>query len=314
MSAQITDTIMMIKPVQFRYNEQTAVNNYYQRKVDKLNVDQIQEKVRSEFDGLVEKLLNKGIKVLEVEDTLIPSTPDSIFPNNWVSFHENGKVVIYPMFAKNRRAERSKGIIEILQTKYEFKVDEIRDFTHWEDKNKFLEGTGSFVLDRVNKVAYAALSERTNLELLKLFCEDLNYSYIYFVANQTIEGQRLPIYHTNVMMCVADEFVIVCLDAIDNVDERELLIESFEEYDKIVVEITEEQLSSFAGNMLQVKSKEGDKYLVMSSSAYKALEEYQIEILNEYCEIIHSPLDTIEILGGGSARCMMTEVFLPKNN
>ncbi|MDH5367680.1 MAG: arginine deiminase-related protein [Cyclobacteriaceae bacterium] len=312
MTSQITDTMMMIKPVQFRYNEQTAVNNYYQKTIEELSANQIQERVRIEFDVFVEKLLNIGVDVLVIEDTIIPNTPDSIFPNNWVSFHENGKVVLYPMFAENRRMEREKGIIKILQTKYNFQIDEICDFTHWENENKFLEGTGSLVLDRVNMMAYAAISERTNIELLKLFCKDLNYSCISFVANQTIAGQHLPIYHTNVMMCVADEFVIVCLEAIDKVDERELLIESFEEYDKEVIEITEEQLSKFAGNMLQVKSKEGKKYLVMSSSAYKALEESQIEIINKYCEIIHSPLDTIETLGGGSARCMMTEIFLPK--
>ncbi|MDH5475793.1 MAG: arginine deiminase-related protein [Cyclobacteriaceae bacterium] len=314
MTAQLTDTILMIRPVCFNYNEQTAVNNYYQKALEIDNASLAQENALKEFDVFVEKLKTKGIDVIVVEDTLNPVTPDSIFPNNWISFHSTGEIAMYPMFAENRRLERRKDIPEVLQTKYNYSIEAITNFSKWENEDVFLEGTGSMVLDRENKVAYAALSQRTNLDLLKLFCDKFDYSYISFQANQTVDEKRVPIYHTNVMMCIADEFVVICLDAIDNVDERELVIESFEEYDKVVVEITEEQISSFAGNMLQVKSKEGRKFLIMSSSAYNVLEENQIEVLSDFCEIIHSPLDTIETLGGGSARCMMAEVFLPKNN
>ncbi len=312
MSKQSTDTIMMIKPVRFRFNEQTAVNNYYQKAIEGLSTDQIQQNAQDEFEKFVKKLTAKGVNVIVVEDTAEPDTPDSIFPNNWVSFHSDGRVGLYPMCAPNRRAERRMDIFDLLKDQHGLKVESFENFTHYENEERFLEGTGSMILDREHKVAYAAISGRTDVEIFKEFCQKFAYQSVTFVANQTVDGDRLPIYHTNVMMCVADEFAIVCLDSIDDVNERLELIHSLEEADKEIIEISEDQVNQFAGNMLQVQSEDGDKYLIMSSSAYHSLTKEQIEAINNYCAIIHSSLDTIEALGGGSARCMMAEVFLPK--
>ena len=302
----------MIRPVQFRFNEQTAVNNYYQKKVEGLNVEEVQAKARSEFDGFVTVLRQHGIEVVVVDDTAVPDTPDSIFPNNWISFHEDGSVVVYPMYAENRRLERREEIPDILKSKYAFSWSQKVDITFFEKEGKFLEGTGSMILDRVNKIAYAALSERTNREAAEEFCRRFGYKPVLFTAYQNANGARLPIYHTNVMMCVAEEFAILCADSIDDQPERETVINSLETSGKEVIFITEEQKGYFAGNMLQVKNPTNEKYLVMSSAAYGSLSERQINTIQQYCPIIHSPLDTIEALGGGSARCMMAEIFLPK--
>jgi len=309
-SKQSTDTIMMIRPVKFRMNEQTAVNNYYQKVIDGLSQDDVQEKALNEFDTFVDKLRNHGVSVITIDDTVDPDTPDSIFPNNWISLHNDGRIGLYPMFAENRRLERREDIIATL--KKDFEVSNVIDFSKYEVENKFLEGTGSMILDRPNKICYAAISERTQPDVLKEFCDQFGYKAVHFVANQSVDGKRLPIYHTNVMMCVADEFAILCADSIDNVDERENVINMLESTGKEVIEISEDQKHHFAGNMLQVKSKDGKPYLVMSGAAFQSLNEGQIKRIEKYCPIIHSSLDTIEALGGGSARCMMAEVFLPK--
>jgi hypothetical protein len=307
---QITNTIMMIKPVGFRYNEQTAVNNYYQRVLDNLTAKQTQENALSEFNVFVDKLRNAGVNVVVVEDTKNPDTPDSIFPNNWVSFHENGIVGLYPMCAENRREERREDIFDILVDEYGFSIEEIKDFTEFEEHDKFLEGTGSMVLDRENKICYAAISIRTDEIAVMQFCEEFGYRPVCFTANQDVEGERMAIYHTNVMMCVADTFVVICLDTIDDAIERDNVAENLKETGKEIIEITEEQNQRFAGNMLQVM---GDKpYIVMSNSAYNSLSESQIKTIEKHCPIIYSSLDTIEACGGGSARCMMVEIFLPK--
>jgi len=216
------------------------------------------------------------------------------------------------MFAENRRRERRTDIIEELRTQG-FQVSEIVDFTEAEAENRFLEGTGSIVLDRENRVAYAALSIRTEHGLFKDFCREFDYRPVVFTAYQDVEGERMPIYHTNVMMCMADTFTVICLDTIDDVEERHQVIEVLEETNKEVIEITEEQKHHFAGNMLQV-GKGDTKYTVMSSAAYRTLDREQIEAIEKHGEIIHSSLDIIEACGGGSARCMMAEVFLPKEN
>ena len=307
---QITNTIMMIKPVGFRYNEQTAVNNYYQKVLDNLTDEQTQEKALSEFNVFVDKLRNAGVNVVVVEDTKNPDTPDSIFPNNWVSFHENGIVGLYPMCAENRRDERREDIFDILVDEHGFSIEEIKDFTEFEEHDKFLEGTGSMVLDRENKICYAAISIRTDEIAVMQFCEELGYRPVCFTANQDVEGERMAIYHTNVLMCVADTFVVICLDTIDDAIERENVVENLKETGKEIIEITEEQNQRFAGNMLQVM---GDKpYIVMSNSAYNSLSESQIKTIENHCPIIYSSLDTIEACGGGSARCMMVEIFLPQ--
>jgi hypothetical protein len=307
---QITNSIMMIKPVGFRYNEQTAVNNYYQKVLDNLTPAKIQENALNEFNSLVEKLESVSVNVVVVEDDKATDTPDSIFPNNWVSFHNNGMVGLYPMCAENRRDERREDIFDILVDEYGFAIEGIKDFTEFEDHDKFLEGTGSMVLDRQNKICYAAISIRTDEFAVMQFCEEFGYRPVCFTANQDVDGKRMEIYHTNVMMCVGDTFAVICLDTIDNAIERENIIENLEEVGKEIIEITEEQKHRFAGNMLQVMG--GKSYLVMSSSAYESLTENQIKAIEKHCPIIYSSLDTIEACGGGSARCMMAEIFLPK--
>ncbi|UII23640.1 citrulline utilization hydrolase CtlX [Fulvivirga ligni] len=311
MSRQTTSTIMMIRPVKFRYNEQTAVNNYYQKVLDELDPEEVQAKALQEFDNFVEKLRGKGVKVIVINDTPDPDTPDSIFPNNWVSFHADGKVGLYPMFAENRRLERRDDILGALDNEYGLNVASIEDFSFHEKEDKYLEGTGSMILDRVNKIVYAAISQRTDEDVLDEFCRKFAFKPVKFIANQTVEGERLPIYHTNVMMCVAETFAVICLDSIDDADERKAVIDSLEASGKEIIEITEDQEHHFAGNMLQVNAESGEKYLVMSEAAYQSLTAKQISAIEKHCPIIHSSLDTIEALGGGSARCMMAEVFLP---
>lgn len=309
--SQYTDTLMMIAPVAFRYNEQTAGNNYYQKVLEGLSPDQTQAKARKEFDDFVSKLQAAGVTVHVIEDTLEPDTPDSIFPNNWVSFHKDATVVLYPMNAENRRLERRGDILDVLRERG-LKIDQVIDMTEAEEKGHFLEGTGSMVLDRVQGIAYAAISERTEEDLLYAFCHEMDYTPCVFSAFQQVDKERLPIYHTNVMMCVADEFVVICLDCIDDLEERHTVIDTIEESQKELIEISEEQVEHFAGNMLQV-GNDKMKFLVMSSSAFKCLDQEQIESIEAHCPIIHSSLDTIEACGGGSARCMMAEVFLPKS-
>ena len=307
---QITNTILMMEPVAFRYNEQTAANNYYQQILDNLTPEQIQEKALSEFTDFVNILREKGVDVIVIKDTVNPDTPDSIFPNNWVSFHEDGVVAFYPMYAENRRDERREDILDVLVDDHDFKVKYIKDFTKFEERGKYLEGTGSMVLDRENKICYASISIRTDEQAVLQFCDEFDYTPVCFTSNQDVDGERMEIYHTNVMMCIADKYAIVCLDTVDDKEERKWLKSSLEDSGKEIIEITEEQKHRFAGNMLQLMGDE--KYLVMSKSAHESLTQDQIERIEKYNSIISSSLDTIEACGGGSARCMMSEIFLPK--
>jgi hypothetical protein len=302
----------MIRPVAFRMNEQTAVNNYYQKVLGGLSPETVNAKAQQEFDTFVNKLRKVGVNVIVVEDTLEPNTPDSIFPNNWISFHENGDVALYPMFAENRRAERREDILDILEDEG-FKINQIVDYTSAEEDNVFLEGTGSLLLDRENGKAYCALSPRADEEVMIEFCEDFELTPVIFEAFQTVNGERKLIYHTNVMMCLGDSFAVICADSIDDKKERKMVLDSLRGDDKEIILITEEQVNNFAGNMLEVKGKNDNRFLVMSESAYKSLTKKQIAQLEAHVEIIHSSLDTIEACGGGSARCMMAEIFLPKN-
>ncbi len=311
MAKQITNNILMIRPIAFRMNEQTAVNNYYQQVLDGLDVSQIQENALKEFDDYVGKLKAIGVNVTVIEDTIEPSTPDSIFPNNWVSFHADGTVGLYPMFAENRRFERRRDVLDALVAQG-FTIKNTIDLSRCESQGKNLEGTGSLILDRENKLAYAAISERTHPEILAIFCEQFGYKAVSFRSNQTVNGVRLPIYHTNVMMCVADKFAVICADSIDAEPERKNTINVLKTSGKEVVEITEDQVNRFAGNMLQVLGVDNQPYLIMSTAAYTSLTPEQIKQIERHCPIVHSSLDTIEALGGGSARCMMAEVFLPK--
>lgn len=299
----------MVRPIGFRMNEQTAVNNFFQEDLQLRNAT-INTMAQEEFDAFVDVLGSKGIKVVVVDDNLETDTPDSIFPNNWISFHEDGTVGLYPMFAKNRRNERREDILDRLEEEG-FVIRSLMDYTAAEDEGHFLEGTGSVVMDRVNRKAYCALSARADEELFIEFCEDFKYTPVIFTAFQTVDGKRLPIYHTNVMMCVGEKFAIICLDAIDDKKERKNVVEHLKQDGKEIIAITENQMGQFAGNMLQVLGVLDKRYVVMSTTAFKSLTPLQIKTLEKHGEILQSDLKTVETCGGGSARCMMAEVFLP---
>ncbi|MEA1785858.1 arginine deiminase-related protein [Arenibacter sp. GZD96] len=308
---QVTNTILMIRPVNFRMNEQTAVNNFFQEDIDLKNAT-INSRAQQEFDAFVTVLRAQGIHVIVIDDTKEADTPDSIFPNNWVSFHENGNVALYPMFAENRRNERREDVLERIEAEG-FVIEHIIDYTSAEEEGVFLEGTGSILLDRVNRKAYCALSARADEELFIEFCEDFEYTPVLFTANQSVDGKRVPIYHTNVMMCLGETFSVICLDTIDDKKERKNVVDHLKQDGKEIIAITEQQMHHFAGNMLQVLGKNDKRLLVMSSAAFHSLTPAQIQKIEKHCEILHSNLETIETGGGGSARCMMAEVFLPKN-
>lgn len=302
---------MMVRPAAFRMNEQTAVNNYYQRVLDNLIPSQVNEKAVAEFDAFVAKLREVGVNVIVIQDTTEPDTPDSIFPNNWISFHQNADVVLYPMFAENRRQERSEELLDIIEENG-FRIDNIVDYTEAEDDGYFLEGTGSIILDRPNSKAYCALSPRADEELFIEFCEDFDVAPVIFEAFQTVNGERKLIYHTNVMMCIGETFAVICADCIDDKKERKMVLDSLKKDEKEIILITEDQMNNFAGNMLEVRGQNDKRILVMSAAAYKSLKPQQIEKLEFHCEIVTANLDVIEACGGGSARCMMAEIFLPK--
>lgn len=307
---QLTQHILMIRPAQFRMNEQTVINNYFQISPALPPADVI-NKAQQEFDNFVDVLMAKGVQVTVVQDTEDPDTPDALFPNNWVSFHADGTVALYPMFAENRRLERREAILELLE-EGGFIIDQVMDYTTAEDAGIFLEGTGSLILDRVHNKAYCALSTRADEELFIEFCEDFEYTPVIFKAFQTVGQKRLSIYHTNVMMCLAESFAVICLDSIDNTKERKAVLAHLKGDGKEIIAISEDQMHHFAGNMLQVLGDNNTPYLVMSTSAFKSLNSNQLVKIAQHCEIIHSDLHTIETAGGGSARCMMAEVFLPR--
>ena len=308
---QTTNTILMIRPVNFRMNEQTAVNNYYQESINGVLPETINTKAQKEFDDYVDKLRNIGVHVIVVNDRKETDTPDSIFPNNWVSFHGNGDVGLYPMFAENRRLERREDILETLEEKG-FEIINIIDYTSAEEEQVFLEGTGSIILDRVNRKAYCALSPRADEDLFIEFCEDFEYTPVIFTSNQTVNGKRKAIYHTNVMMCIGETFAVICLSSIDDKKERKNVIKHLKEDGKEIIDITEKQVNNFAGNMLQVKAANNEPYLIMSQAAYDSLTVSQVKKIKNHTKVLSSSLETIETCGGGSARCMMAEVFLPK--
>jgi hypothetical protein len=293
----------MIRPVSFGFNEQTAGSNAFQNR----DADQqaVQDKALTEFDGFVKTLRENGVDVTVIDDTPQPHTPDSIFPNNWVSFHADGNVFLYPMQAENRRLERREDIIGQLED--HFKINHIVDLSRFESENKFLEGTGSMVLDRENKIAYACLSPRTDKEVLNLFCEQAGYRAVSFDA---VDEHNKAIYHTNVLMCLGSKFAVICTDSIPNPHEKIEVLESIQSSKKEVVTITFEQMNRFAGNMLEVKSKTGETLIVMSKNAYDALLEEQKNTLKKYGKLVYADINTIETNGGGSARCMMAEVHL----
>jgi len=308
MKKQITDTVLMIRPVRFRTNEETIVNNYFQKGIN-ITQEEINRKAQQEFDMLVQKLKEVGVHVIQVEDIYEQDTPDSIFPNNWISFHNNGDVAIYPMFAENRRRERREDILDIVE-EAGFEIENVFDYTEAENEGIFLEGTGAMVLDRIHRKAYCTLSPRASEELFIEFCEDFEYTPVIFRAFQKTDGELKPIYHTNVMMALGRTFAIVCLDTIEDKKERKNVLNHLKEDKKEIITISREQVDYYAGNMLEVKGKE-HSYLVMSQTAYESLTPQQIEAIERHTQILYSDLSTIEICGGGSARCMLAEVFLP---
>ncbi|MFD0794079.1 citrulline utilization hydrolase CtlX [Mucilaginibacter litoreus] len=303
MSTQSTSNILMIRPVAFGYNAQTAESNAFQiRGEDQLAV---QQKAVEEFDGFVQVLRDNGVNVTVINDTIDPHTPDSIFPNNWVSFHDNGDIFLYPMQAQNRRLERREDIIRQLEEN--FVANHVIDLSRFELKNQFLEGTGSMVLDRENKIAYACLSPRTNPEVLKAFCDYTGYTAVTFNAFD-LNGHA--IYHTNVLMAIGSKFAIICLNSISDAQEKSHIVDSLQATGKEVIAINFDQMNHFAGNMLEVKNKAGETLIVMSQTAYHSLTDVQKAILGKYGKLIYADISTIESNGGGSARCMMAEVHL----
>jgi hypothetical protein len=301
---QSTSHILMIRPVNFGFNEETAGSNAFQnRNADKTGIKQ---KARQEFDAMVNILRENGVDVITIEDTPEPYTPDSIFPNNWVSFHADGSVFLYPMQAENRRLERREDIINQLEDR--FMMKHVIDLSRYESENKFLEGTGSMVLDRENKIAYACISPRTDRELLALFCEQTGYKEVSFHA---FDEYHQAIYHTNVLMCIGSKFAVVCLDSITDEDEKNAIVTILKLTHKEIISISFNQMNNFAGNMLEVKNMEGENLIVMSQSAFNALDQSQRTKLDKYGKLVYADIKTIESNGGGSARCMMAEVHLP---
>ena len=309
--SQITSSLIMVKPKHFNYNKETANNNHFQKEEKILNKNEILVKAIEEFEKMVEIIRKEKIEIHVFNDRDNIKTTDSIFPNNWITLHEDGTVIIYPMFSKNRRKEKRKDLTEKLKNKG-YNISKIIDLSSYEKKKQYLEGTGSMILDRKNKICYAALSIRTNEIVLNQLCKLINYKLLTFKAYQSYKSKRKLIYHTNVMMCLADEYAMICLESIDDENEKKLLIKSLNNTKKQIIEISEEQCKSFVGNMLQVKNKKNDKYLIMSETAHKSLNLTQKKSLEKYNKLLYSNIKLIEKIGGGGARCMIAENFLQK--
>lgn len=298
----------MIRPINFGFNDETSMDNHYQKKINKKNIAQL---AVEEFENLVLHLKNSDVDVHVYNDDDMYKTPDSVFPNNWISTHQNGDVVLFPMLAKSRRMERRPEVLDFLKNQG-FIINNVIDYSFAEKDSQFLEGTGSMILDRKNKIAYCSISERSNKELFIKFCKDFKYIPVSFHSFQDVEKKRLPIYHTNVMMCLAESYCIICLDCIDDSEERINVINYLENSGKELIEISENQVENFAGNMLELLNDKGESLLVMSKSAENSLNENQKNLINKYSRIVSSDINTIEVCGGGSARCMIAEIFLPK--
>ena len=302
---QSTNTILLIRPYNFVFNPETADSNSFQNNSANLDKESVRQKALEEFEVFAEKLKSKGVQVFIFDDTQAPQKPDAIFPNNWITFHEDGTVILYPMFAKNRRHEKRQDIIDSLRKN--FSVNKIIDLSVYEKENKFLEGTGSMVFDHENKIGYACLSPRTDKELFIRVCEILNYKPVYFQAK---DKDRMEIYHTNVMMCIGEKFAVICLDCIPDKQERDFISHSLMNTGHEVIEITNEQMNHFAGNMLAIQTSKNKSILALSQSAFDSLTANQKKEIEKYSELVPLFINTIETIGGGSARCMMAEIFL----
>ena len=302
----LASTILMIRPAAFGFNEETAANNYFQTKPG-TGKKELQQKASEEFDIMVQALRNYDINVLVIDDTDEPPKPDAIFPNNWLSTSPGGLVYVYPMFAPSRRLEKRDDILKILAEK--FIIKDVQDWSEFETEGRFLEGTGSMVIDYENKMIYAAVSERTNPTVLEKFAATNGYQAIVFLAT---DKNGRPVYHTNVVMTLGEDFCILCEEAIDEEWELIAVRQLLESTDHSIIAITREQMHRFAGNMLQVKNNKGEKYLVMSQTAFDSLRKEQRRMLEAFCKLLPIAVPTIEEVEGGSVRCMMAEIFLAK--
>ena len=297
----------MVRPANFGYNEETAANNAFQTLDNSISLDEIKDKARAEFDAFVDMLRHRAVNVVVADDSPVPIKPDAVFPNNWLTMHADGTMILYPMYARLRRKERDEEIIQLLEN--QFVINTKIHLEHYEGVDKFLEGTGSMIFDRENEIVYACLSPRTDLELLDEFCEIIHYKRIAFRA---VDGEGQDIYHTNVMMALGETFVVICLDTVVSDSERMNLIKHFEQTNKDIIEISLAQMMRFAGNMLQVRNDFDETFLVMSKQAYQSLHSAQIAHIQRHTEILFADIKTIETFGGGSARCMMAEIFFEK--
>ena len=302
---QTTKNILMVRPSNFTFNSDTASSNSFQSTIDSLDEEEIKQKALSEFETLAATLKSKGVNVFVFDDTPNPIKPDAIFPNNWVTFHPDGTVILYPMFAFNRRDERRRDILDALRK--DFKIASIVDFSYYENEQKFLEGTGSIVFDHANKIAYACLSPRTNKEIFIKVSEYLQYTPTYFHSR---DRNGKEIYHANVLMCIGEGFSVICLASITDKKEKEIVANSLKNTRHEVIEISLEQMHRFAGNMLALQTKDNSSILALSQNAFNALTEIQKQTMSKYCEFVPLAITTIETIGGGSARCMIAEIFL----
>lgn len=309
MSAQVTNTIMMVRPANFGYNAETAENNAFQVNDASRSIDEIKEMAMAEFDTMAAKLKAVGVQVIVVEDTADPVKIDAVFPNNWISTHADGSVVLYPMYSPNRRLERRDDIVELLSDQYA--VASVSDYLDYEARGSYVEGTGSMILDRPNRKIYVCTSERSHVDLLERIAQDLDYELYSFEAT---DGEGTPYYHTNVIMAIGTDVVVLCTESIEDEAERKRVISSLEADGKTLIDITRDQVLQFAGNMLEVVGAKDKHFLVMSSSAYHSLTPSQINKIEGNLSILHTDLTVIETYGGGSARCMMAEVFLDKKS
>jgi hypothetical protein len=307
LQAQCTANILLIRPANFNFNEQTASTNAFQNSSELSgNGRLIQVAALEEFNGLQRLLETHSVNTLVIEDTPLPAKPCAIFPNNWISTHQDGTVILYPMFAPNRRTEVRADIVETLKQKYI--VNRVLDYASWAEDNIFLEGTGSLVLDRTHKVAYACLSPRTHLLLLQTWAQKMEYELLAFNA---VDSFGQAIYHTNVMMAIGEHFAAIVLDSISDIFDRNRIIQKLEKTEKEIIPLSFEQMRNFAGNMLEIKNRFNERLIVLSEQALKSLNNAQIKALAKYAKLLAAPLYTIEKFGGGSARCMLAEIFLP---
>jgi len=305
MPKQYTSNLMMVRPASFQFNYETAVSNAFQKSLDGLTENEIKQKAIEEFDSYVAKLRANKINVTVIQDTLEPAKPDAIFPNNWISMHENGSVFLYPMNTENRRLEIRPEIIEELKT--HFVVKEITNLTTSVKDNKFLEGTGSLIFDHLNKIAYACLSPRTDKDLFEQYCTMIGYEAVSFYSAD--EHENL-VYHTNVMLTIGDAFAVICLESIKDKDEQLLVKEKLGNSGHEIIDITFAQMNAFAGNMLQVQNTDDQTFLVISETSFKSLTKEQISQIEKHTNILSVEIPTIETIGGGSARCMLAEIYL----